>query len=257
MNKQLFVFDLDGTLLDSNKNVSERNRESLLKIQKENNAILFATARPPRAVKSIIADLPVQANTIYYNGAMYRTSDKNDVFFSIKSKVLRKIFKRLSDIAPEAKISIEVNDCWITSENYDYQSFFKIPTGPEMVTEDELLNFDCTKILVIDCEVGSKLQDEFSDVCNVLITDGGSLIQIMDKSASKENAIVHFAKHLKIHQKDITCFGDDFNDIGMFQFCGKSVAMGNAIPELKEIATHITTTNDEDGVAKFIFGDVN
>ncbi|MEK4512045.1 hypothetical protein EJP82_17985 [Paenibacillus anaericanus] len=49
--------------------------------------------------------------------------------------------------------------------------------------------------------------------------------------------------------KDVLCFGDDFNDLGLFQSCGYSIAMGNAIKELKEIASETTETNDKDGVA--------
>ena len=50
----------------------------------------------------------------------------------------------------------------------------------------------------------------------------------------------------------IYCFGDDYNDIGMFKFCKNAVAMGNAISELKTIAKFVTETNDNDGVAKFL-----
>ena len=50
----------------------------------------------------------------------------------------------------------------------------------------------------------------------------------------------------------MVAFGDDFNDIGMLQFCGKGIAMKNAIPEVKAIADEICLSNEEDGVAKWI-----
>jgi hydroxymethylpyrimidine pyrophosphatase-like HAD family hydrolase len=48
------------------------------------------------------------------------------------------------------------------------------------------------------------------------------------------------------------CFGDDYNDLNMFEVCETSVAMGNGIKELKDIATYITQDNDRDGVALFL-----
>ncbi len=74
----------------------------------------------------------------------------------------------------------------------------------------------------------------------------------MDKTASKEKAISEIVKKYKMSSNDIYCFGDDYNDIEMFKYCKNSVAMGNAISELKSIAMFITDTNDNDGVAKFL-----
>jgi hydroxymethylpyrimidine pyrophosphatase-like HAD family hydrolase len=74
----------------------------------------------------------------------------------------------------------------------------------------------------------------------------------MSLEASKENAVRHLTESRGIDIKDVLCFGDDFNDLGLFQTCGYSVAMGNAINELKEIASEITDTNDNDGVAMIL-----
>ena len=98
------------------------------------------------------------------------------------------------------------------------------------------------------------LNEKFNSVCNVIETDSKTLIQIMDKNASKEKSIDEISKKYKISSNDIYCFGYDYNDIGMFKFCKNTVAMGNAISELKTIAKFLTETNDNDGVAKFLVG---
>ena len=72
------------------------------------------------------------------------------------------------------------------------------------------------------------------------------------KMATKEESIKILAQKLNINLSEIISFGDDFNDIGMLKLCGKGVAMQNAIPQVKEITSFITATNDEDGVAKFL-----
>ena len=96
------------------------------------------------------------------------------------------------------------------------------------------------------------LNEKFNNICNVIETDSRTLIQIMDKNASKEKSIDEISKRYKISSNDIYCFGDDYNDIEMFKFCKNAVAMGNAISELKTIAKFVTETNDNDGVAKFL-----
>ena len=70
--------------------------------------------------------------------------------------------------------------------------------------------------------------------------------------ATKENAIEYLVKNLEIPLTEIIAFGDDFNDIGMLKLCGQGIAMGNAIPQVKEIADDITLSNNEDGVAKYL-----
>ena len=72
------------------------------------------------------------------------------------------------------------------------------------------------------------------------------------KMATKEESIKILAQKLNIKLSEIISFGDDFNDIGMLKLCGKGVAMQNAIPQVKEITSFITATNDEDGVAKYL-----
>ena len=55
-----------------------------------------------------------------------------------------------------------------------------------------------------------------------------------------------------MNTEEMIAFGDDFNDIGMLKLCGKGIAMGNAIDEVKAIADYITKTNNEDGVAYYL-----
>jgi hydroxymethylpyrimidine pyrophosphatase-like HAD family hydrolase len=71
----------------------------------------------------------------------------------------------------------------------------------------------------------------------------------MNKNASKEEALKKVLNLIQVSPDHAMAFGDDINDIGMLNMCGYSVAMGNAIKELKSTARMITVTNDQDGVA--------
>ena len=84
---------------------------------------------------------------------------------------------------------------------------------------------------------------------NAIATDEGVLIQIMQKSASKEEAVQWVLNEIGVKSENVMVFGDDFNDLGLFKMCGFPIAMENAIIELKNCAAHVTDSNDNDGVA--------
>ena len=77
-------------------------------------------------------------------------------------------------------------------------------------------------------------------------------LEILSKRVDKGTGVKMLADHLGIAQENIMALGDQGNDIAMVNYAGVGVAMGNAIPELKEIAQFVTGTNSEDGVAMAI-----
>ena len=81
-------------------------------------------------------------------------------------------------------------------------------------------------------------------------TSDETLIEINSKKASKGNALRELAKKLNIKEDEVMIFGDQKNDISMFDIAGfYKVAMGNAVSEIKERANYVTKTNNEDGIA--------
>ncbi|CAM5558566.1 HMP-PP phosphatase [Lysinibacillus sphaericus] len=78
------------------------------------------------------------------------------------------------------------------------------------------------------------------------------IIEIVRRGLNKAVGISHVAKDLGIPRERIIAFGDEDNDLEMIDYAGIGVAMGNRIPSLKNIANEITTTNNEDGIAKIL-----
>jgi len=76
--------------------------------------------------------------------------------------------------------------------------------------------------------------------------------EILNKEASKGAAVANLAQHLGIKQEEIMAIGDNENDLSMIEYAGLGVAMGNAVPLIKEAANVVTATNDEHGVAEAI-----
>ena len=250
--KKAFVFDLDGTLLTSDKKITPRVIDNLQYLYDSSHEIIFASARPPRFVESLSSIFPFDTHLITYNGAMYKTNSGDVISFTIKQTLVEEIINFIDQNDPKAIVSSELNDSWISYKNYDFKGFYNQTIGPSIVPKSHLTSSHCTKILINNCLIENDIKKMFSSKCNIVVTDSGSLIQIMDLGVSKDNALKHLLDSMGIMLENTTCFGDDYNDIGLFKRCGTSVAMGNSIPELKDLATHITTSNDQEGVSRFI-----
>ncbi|MCK9170115.1 MAG: HAD family hydrolase [Treponema sp.] len=248
----MFVFDLDGTLLNSKKIISIRNKTALQKLSKRGYRIVVATARPPRSIDEKLRTLEIEHDTVYYNGAMIRFADGEISGYVIQNSILNEVHNFLYEKDNDAVLTIEEKDTWYTYKKYDFEKAFCVTEGPDNISEKNMLEKTPDKILINNYKNPREIKKIFGSKANVIETDSGSLIQIMAKEASKETAIKDIAEKYNIVKEDIYCFGDDHNDIGMFEYCGNSIAMGNAVQELKRMATFITSGNDEDGVAEFI-----
>jgi Cof subfamily protein (haloacid dehalogenase superfamily) len=252
---QAIVLDLDGTLLGSDKSISPRNYQAVKRCYDSGIHIIVATARPPRAADQFVKSFPFVDYLVYYNGALITCkSKKTQRHISIPMDINQQINNFIELHAPQSLISYEVNDSWYTCTPIpDSQlGHFGIRSNdpkPLVVDKDFISSLSPTKILVHGYSTWRDVIEQFGDHVNVIATDGGLLVQIMQKSASKEEAVQWVLHDIGLKSENVMVFGDDFNDLGLFHKCGFPIAMENAIIELKNFAKHITESNDNDGVA--------
>ncbi|PAD32979.1 Cof-type HAD-IIB family hydrolase [Paenibacillus sp. 7523-1] len=252
------VLDLDGTLLGSDKSISPRNVQAVKRCFDLGIHIIIATARPPRAANQFVKQFPFVDYMIYYNGALVTCKSKqNERHIPIPLEINQQINTFIELNMPQSIISYEVNDSWYTRKpilDSQCTQFGIRPNDlkPQVVDQHYIDSLSPTKILVLGCNTWKDLSEQFGDHVNVIATDGGVLIQIMHKSASKEKAVEWVLSEIGVKSENVMVFGDDFNDLGLFHLSGFPVAMGNAIIELKKCAVYITDSNDNDGVANAI-----
>ncbi|NIK72505.1 Cof-type HAD-IIB family hydrolase [Paenibacillus sp. BK720] len=252
---QAIVLDLDGTLLDSDKSISPRNYEAVKRCYDSGIHIIVATARPPRAANQFVKNFPFVDYLVYYNGAQTICKSKQTHrHISIPMEISHQINNFIKLHAPQSIINYEVNDsCYTCTQISDSKlSHFGIRSSdpkPLVVDKDFFSSLSPTKILVHGYSEWMDVIEQFGDHVNVIATDGGVLVQIMHKSASKEDAVQWVLNDIGVRAENVMVFGDDFNDLGLFHNCGFPIAMENAIIELKNCAKHITESNDNDGVA--------
>jgi Cof subfamily protein (haloacid dehalogenase superfamily) len=252
---QAIVLDLDGTLLGSDKSISPRNYEAVKRCYDSGIHIIVATARPPRAANQFVKNFPFVDYLVYYNGAQTICKSKQTQrHISIPMEISHQINNFIELHAPQSIINYEVYDsCYTCTPVPDSQlSHFGIRSNdpkPLVVDKNFIRSLSPTKILVHGYSTWMDVIEQFGNHVNVIATDGGVLIQIMQKSASKEEAVRWVLDEIGVKPENAMVFGDDYNDLGLFQLCGFPIAMGNAIIELKNCAAHVTDSNDNDGVA--------
>lgn len=247
------ICDLDGTLLNSNKKVSNRNVQAIINCCGHGMKFVVATARPPRTVRSLLPrEIYESASFIYYNGGLI--SDKETSFekhFAIPKEISEEIIDYWHVHFPAANIGLEVKDRWFSNQEIIGEAY-NLDEKPVVLEIAQLKTYSPTKILITEFNQLEPFKELFQDKVNITVTDQGTLIQVTNEGVSKASGVLAISDHLDIPPSEMIAFGDDFNDMEMFEIAGYSVAMDNAVDKLKLLADEVTVTNDQDGVASVL-----
>jgi Cof subfamily protein (haloacid dehalogenase superfamily) len=273
------IFDLDGTLLTSRNRLSDKTAAALFACADQNIRILFATARPPLlhmlSVDAHHASLFDNPDGIFYNGGCY-ILDGVKRYRTIDSDLLKNVLQRVTD-----QWGQRLNIALLLE--HEEHSFLHPLTEQEsrlwgidphhLVSFDEALERRVVKVLIFSTsgldkhllqnllkpddlallmanieELYGELQREHSGLLTLFMTDQKKVIQIMAGGVDKVRAIHDYLAESGISHDQVAVFGDDFPDIKMLQAFTHSFAMGNAPDEVKRAATHVTKSNDDEGI---------
>ena len=287
---KLLALDLDGTLLNSRGEISEKNIEAIQKAEATGVLVTIATGRRFRDALPVAFQLNLNAPVICHNGALLKYAESLEtVHVSILShdtvfEILRvgKAFggNALVSADPVGK-GVLLYDT-ISEENIPLQKYIqwsKRLHGAEaeeavhhvekletVIKDYETVHISFSGACLPMAELEMILRDELHTTATVLTTVYPSmnftLIDILPPDASKGIGVEKLALINDISAENVMTMGDNFNDLEMLEYAGTAVVMGNASPELLEREEfHTTLSNDENGVAlaieKFILGDFN
>ena len=246
---KMIVADLDGTLLHSDKTISDYTAAILNQRKKNGTRIVFATARPERATRRF-QDKIVPNYVIADNGATINNGEAVLRSLLIPSHVRDQMMAVFLASKEVSLITLEAGDRVFT--NYDGPPW---DIGWNIVHTDfsDGLYADTPK-LSVECESTGFLTEVLQTYPDLHLysNSGEKWHQIMCKESTKTNAIAYIAQSLGFGLESVAAFGDDYNDIEMLQRCGVGVAVANAIDGAKAAADYICGTNDNDGMAKWI-----
>lgn len=252
MNCKLLLFDLDGTLLRSDKTISEENLEALQKCRNKGILIGVSTSRSEQNclpfVESLKPDIMISSG-----GALVKLRDK----YIYKAEFT--VAETQEMIATARNICGE--DCEITIDTVEehYWNYHIDPKAQDATWGDSIYtdfkDFDkCALKMCVEIfepATAENLQATLSE-CDCVRFSDGYWYKFTKKDVTKEKAILEICRWCGIEVADIVAFGDDFADIGMLQLCGTGIAMGNAIEGVKAVADLVIGSNDEDGIAEYL-----
>lgn len=253
---RLVAIDLDGTLLNDSKQVSDQTVQALACLPSQGVKVVIASARPPRSVRHIYRQLKLDTWQINYNGALIWDEVNRQVIFHrpMEGRVVRRLVELVQSRFASVRVSCEILDRWYTDQ-LDQQ--YTTETGrlfkPDVVATLEMMCAQpVTKLLLLgDSDMVGQmhelLQREHARDVSVVRTDD-NLIQVMDRRVSKAAALELVASHYGIPMNRVMAIGDAPNDVGMLQMAGVAVAMDNAYAVVKAHADWIAPSNNDHGV---------
>ena len=259
--KALF-FDLDGTLLDSDKKIPPSAAEALQAARARGVKVFVCTGRSLRVEKMLgwTTEMQLFDGGVYCNGACICLDGGTEYVF-IEPEAVRAVLEEVSRYADvHASLNGEGAD---HAFNYTPPAEILGPWGmkPEDIHPlDDAMICHCTKMLIFYRELVNstrklpetlfpRLQARCGDLATMYLTDQGATIQIVSRESSKRAGIERVRKALGIEAEELAVFGDDLNDLEMISAYPVSIAMGNAVEEVKAAAKHVTIPNDEGGIA--------
>ncbi|SEJ29678.1 hypothetical protein SAMN05660742_105181 [Propionispira arboris] len=256
------VFDLDGTLLNSKKEVSEKNKAVLQMLQFRGIKVILATGRNDIYVKGLAGQLGIREPIIACNGASIRNCQSGEVIYHkfLQPKNVQKIAAYCFIHGYDFTVSV-YDAMYCTAESQRAEVFheynrkveekFRIPIRT-MVSVADLVRENVLKMFI--WQLPKNEATALEAACNtdaelVFVSSEKGGLDIADIATSKGNAVKILAKRYGIELTRMAAFGDHYNDISMLEAVKYSFAMGNASEKVKRAAQSVTRSNDEDGVA--------
>ena len=264
MNYKLVCSDIDGTLLNKDRELSQRTIEIVGKI-KENHPIILISSRMPKAMTHLQNEMDILHHPlIAYNGGQVLTNENENRETILSIEIPIELTNRILTFITNSTIHMSLynSDDWFVPEMdfWANREMNNTKVKPEVANLNEVCNdwknrnIGPHKIMCMG-EKGeiqlleNYLKMHFSGELNIYRSKD-TYLEIASKKISKLSALNFLLeKKYDIKLQEVIAFGDNYNDIEMLEGVGLGVAVGNAREEVKKVANQITLTNKEDGVA--------
>lgn len=259
---KLIAVDMDGTLLNDNKEISYRCQKAIYKLRARGKRIVIATGRPLNGVMRYLEKLDLFDENDYvvaFNGALVQSTKTKEIIFN--KPLSMDAYKELYKISQQLGVNIHAltEQSVLTPKNNPYTEIeARINQIPiiEGAVEDIDEATVIVKVMFIDDpekldtiipKIPSHIKDKYT-----ILRSAPYFLEFMEKTVNKGAGVSAIANQLGFDSNEVICVGDAGNDLDMIRYAGLGVAMGNAVDDVKSEADYITHTNEEDGVAHVI-----
>lgn len=268
MKHTIYISDLDGTLLNSKKEVSKQSCKILNElIEKEDLHFSIATARTPATVELLLKDIEIREPIVVMNGvALYDLQKHKYVNIEyLGASIAKQVIERLGDTISQGFIyTIEQDDLTVyyneligkgrinffeERKNLQYKKF----------VQDKVHNYDkiIYFVFIDKLEEIQAIYNRLSDICGLdmvmykdIYDEEAYLLEVYSDRATKAKGLERLKKMKSFDE--VICFGDHLNDLSMFKLADEAYAVDNAVDQVKEAATLVIGDNESHSVATFI-----
>ncbi len=262
-DKKILVLDIDGTLVNSKKEITPETLKYIKQIQEMGHKVALASGRPFPGLRQYTEPLELARYGGYalsFNGGKVIDCATETVIY--QKNIPNRYAKVLYDFAREKKIGLvtyKKNQVITGTDTDDYMAYEARLNHMELCKVDDFLkcvDFDMTKCLMtVDPEVSEQYEKELAALVSPELNVFRSepyFIEITVQGVDKAESIARLLEHIGMKRENCICCGDGFNDKTMVAYAGIGVAMGNAQQVVKDVADYVTASCDEDGVVEVI-----
>lgn len=263
MSFKILVLDLDGTLTNSKKEITKKNREILLKAQKQGVVVVLASGRPTYGIAPLADALELDrfgGYVLAYNGGeiidwrtktlLYANVLPDDVLPSLHKSAAKNGLALLSYDGDHV-LTEHPDDEYVAKEAFINK--MKIKGTTDFLTDVPrpvpkcLIVGDPEKLIPVEAELSIDLQDIIS-----VYRSEPYFLELVPMGIDKARSLAVLLEKLGMTREDMVAVGDGYNDLSMIQYAGMGVAMANAQEPVRKAADYVTLSNEEDGVAAVV-----
>ena len=260
MKYKLIAMDLDGTLNNDQKVITEKTKAALMAAQKAGIRLALASARPSPGLfkeRDILKLQEHQGILMSYNGGRIVDAQTGNVLFETSMDIAetKQVLRQLEKF-PVTPILDDGVQFYVTDKNgykVDYECKNNNMVCQEVGNLADFLNFAPVKILMsVQPEELPQVQRTIAELLPdslTVVQTAAFYLEVIPKVINKGQGIRDICSVLGIDPSEVISFGDAANDIPMLRAAGMGVAMGNAAEAVKAAADMVTLSNNDDGIA--------
>lgn len=261
MNYKIIFSDIDGTLLNKDRKLSELTKKVIRELNSQIPVVLISS-RMPQAMRHLQEELHISHQPIIcYNGGLILVENKQVSSTEIPIGILQNLIDFNSTLNCHISLYhgeewyVPKMDEWALREENNTQVTPAVRANEKVIQQWEAENKGAHKVMCMGQEghidqIVEFLSINFKNELH-LYRSKNTYLEVASRKVSKLTAIKTLLKdHIHCDIKEVIAFGDNYNDYEMLKAAGLGIAVGNAKPEILEIANEITLHGKEDGVAK-------
>jgi Cof subfamily protein (haloacid dehalogenase superfamily) len=253
---RLVLSDVDGTLVNAKKALSPRAIAMVERLREADILFALTSSRPPRGMSMFVEPLHLTMPIAAFNSGMIVTPDLHIIE---QRTIDNDVSGQLIALLDEYEISIWVyqGDEWYVRDlngPHTQHEASVVDFQPQLVANFDAVRSGIAKMVGVSDDVNAMtdahtaIQEKFGERVSATASQSFYL-DITHPLANKGSAVDYFASRFAIPTDAIATIGDAYNDVPMFERSGLSIAMGNAVSDVKAAAREVTTSNEDDGFA--------